>query len=146
MRSSFRLRCICVAGIVFVAAIAWFGWYFHGEFLLEFEALQQSEKVNIHGMLNMASIYAIIAISTPFIPLLFVVVVTGRQANYLPKIFWKFYCMVVACGFLYGIYEHFNLEYQVGHKGYIECKDERVLSSKYSKRVYAPTLEECDVR
>ncbi|WP_081249892.1 hypothetical protein, partial [Aliivibrio fischeri] len=137
MRSSFRLRCICVAGIMFVVAMTWLGLDGHQDYLLDLEALRQNEKISIDGMLNMASVYAWIAIFAPFIPLLFVVVITGRQANYLPKIFWKFYGVIVVCSFVYGIYVHFNLEYQVGHKGYVECKDERVLKSKYSKRVYA---------
>ncbi|WP_254044853.1 hypothetical protein [Aliivibrio fischeri] len=146
MRSRFMIRCTSVAFIALSTALTWLGWFYYQEYLLEFDALRQNEKVNIDGMLNMASVYSTIAIFAPFILLGFIVFITGKQVNYLPKIFWKFYGVVVVCSFVYGIYVHFNLEYQVGHKGYVECKDERVLKSKYSKRVYAPTLEECDVR
>ncbi|WP_063658108.1 hypothetical protein [Aliivibrio fischeri] len=139
-------RFLGLASIAFFVVLAWFGWSGHQDYLLVFEALRQSEKVSIDGMLNMAAVYSFIVFCFPAIFLSFIVFITGKQINYLPKIFWKFYGVVVVGGILYGVYEHFNLEYQVDHKGYVECKDERVLKSKYSKRVYAPTLEECDVR
>ncbi|MHC5783018.1 hypothetical protein [Aliivibrio fischeri] len=153
MRSSFVMRCGSLASIAFFAVITWFGWSGHQDYLFEFEALRQNAKVSIDGMLNIASVYSIIAIFAPFCfictvyPFL-IVFITGKKGSgsSIPKIFWKLYGVVVVCSFVYGIYIHFNLENQVDRKGYVECKDERVLKSKYSKRVYAPTLEECDVR
>ncbi|MGN2754982.1 hypothetical protein [Aliivibrio fischeri] len=88
----FRVGIYCV-----FRCFTWFGWSGHQEYLLVFDALRQSEKVSIDGMLNMAAVYSFIVFCFPAIFLSCIVFITGKQINYLPKIFWKFYGVTKSC-------------------------------------------------
>jgi hypothetical protein len=139
-------RLVVFLYLIFFLALGWLGVDSHYDISYEFQEIQKDGNVTVDGVLNIAAIYCFIMIIIPIIPFVMLSIITGKQVNWLPKICFQFYGVIVACGFLYGIYQHFHLVSQIEQHGYIECKDDRFISSKYSSRTYALTLEKCKIR
>lgn len=137
-------RFIVFLGLIFIIGLLkWVGLSSYYQYVLKFDAINIGSKISIGGMLNIGATYCTIFALIPLCLIGLIVLITGKQVNYLPKVFWQLYGVVVVFGFFYGIYQHSELESKIQQKGYVECKDERVISSKYSSRTYALTLEEC---
>ncbi len=132
--------------VIFVpiwGGISWMVLNWISDFFNSFKLLEN--KIVVDGAITTASIFATSFIFIPVVILFFIslVLLIMRINLKLPPIFFKAWLGFVVGAFSIGWVGTSVLRGDLLEAGYVECKDERKLSSRYSSQTYVINLELC---
>lgn len=128
--------------LIIIGPVAWIAWEQSLEFVNNFNYPQN--KVKVVGAMNSASSFAGFFIVTSIMLLGLIPLVTGKKANWIPKIVFSFIGIVSIILFFSGWAMNISLKDKLIDSGYIECTSARKITLKYSSRTYVLPPATCD--
>ncbi|WP_084781524.1 hypothetical protein [Salinivibrio sp. SS2] len=125
--------------LLFISVSIWFAAGIF-DFISLLDNVGEVSKIKVSGYMNNTSSFVLFGFFLPTIPMTIISIASGLQ---LPKLTFR---LMIIGGITFAIIGHYfdsSLREKIINNNYIECKEKRELSLKYSSRTYALSPEIC---